>query len=375
MALRNIQVGDNLSGKTLYFSFPSNLTITNGSLIQTGGYSYNIRAYNSQIRVYDGSFWSYTDVISLSSLTLSDSFGTVTSIDSTNEAFQYIQIDDDGSTANTYTVTFEDEDGTVLKTQTVTEGGSATPPSNPSKASTSQYRYTFAGWSGSYTNVTSNVTVTATYTATPILEQSILNSSVKSIKVYEADETLFNHNGLKILKPYKAIVYKEDNGDYYLEIEDSIDNIAYYQQGYIIRVSTPWGEQGFRISNPTKKNRKITIKAWHLFYDSAKYVIEDSNVVDKSCNDALDHLNTACDQLTPFSTISDITSINSFRCVRKSFEEAVNTVLERWGGHLDRDNFKIEIRDTIGQDRGVVLAYGKNIESIEAKENWDNVVT
>ena len=149
MALRNIQVGDNLSGKTLYFSFPSDLTITNGYLVQTGGYSYNIRAYNSQIRVYDGSFWSYTDVKSLSSITLSDSFGTVTSIDSANEAFQYIQIDDSGATSNTYTVTFKDDDGTVLKTETVAEGGSATPPNNPSKASTSEYSYTFAGWSGS----------------------------------------------------------------------------------------------------------------------------------------------------------------------------------------------------------------------------------
>ena len=58
------------------------------------------------------------------------------------------------------TVTFKDWNGTVLKTQTVATGGSATPPSSPTRTG-----YTFAGWSGTYQNVTSSQTVTATYTA------------------------------------------------------------------------------------------------------------------------------------------------------------------------------------------------------------------
>ena len=79
------------------------------------------------------------------------------------------------------------------------------------------------------------------------------------IKVYEATERLFNHNGLKILHPSKAEVFIEDNGDYTLTIESSISDLEYLQEGMIIRVNTRWGEQGFRLSNPQKKNNKINL--------------------------------------------------------------------------------------------------------------------
>ena len=62
---------------------------------------------------------------------------------------------------NTYTVTFMDgHSNTTLKTQPVEYNKDATPPANPSRTG-----YTFAGWSGSYTKVTENRTITATWTA------------------------------------------------------------------------------------------------------------------------------------------------------------------------------------------------------------------
>ena len=195
------------------------------------------------------------------------------------------------------------------------------------------------------------------------------------ISIYPATEKLFKDNGIKILKPLEAIVTKEDNGDYYIEVKDTIKNLEYYQAGLIIRVPTPWGYQGFRLTNPKIANKTLTCKGKHLYFDSENYLIKDSYVVDKNCNDALDHLNNACDVETPFTLISDISTISSYRCVRKTLEEAIAVVIDRWGGHLVRDNFKIEIRDQIGMDRGIVLSYGKNITEIKAEENWDNVVT
>ncbi|MGI5849872.1 MAG: InlB B-repeat-containing protein, partial [Christensenellales bacterium] len=59
---------------------------------------------------------------------------------------------------NSYTVTFVDWDGETLETRTVNYGSSATPPADPAREG-----YTFTGWLGSYSNVTSDITVTATY--------------------------------------------------------------------------------------------------------------------------------------------------------------------------------------------------------------------
>jgi phage-related protein len=46
-----------------------------------------------------------------------------------------------------------------------------------------------------------------------------------------------------------------------------------------------------------------------------------------------------------------------------------------YSGHWERDNFNFGIKSSIGQDRGVVLAYNKNITDIQIEENWDNVCT
>ena len=195
------------------------------------------------------------------------------------------------------------------------------------------------------------------------------------IKLFGINDTIFNSNGDKVIIPLRAKVHKEDNGSFYLDFECSLDYINDIVAGNILVVPTPQGEQAFRISSATATRSKITAKCYHIFYDSKNYLIEDSYVVDKNCNDALDHLNSATSDLSPFTTLSDVNSTNSFRCVRKSLYEAINVVLERWGGHLVRDNFNIKIKNEIGQDNGVVVRYGKNLKNITCETNWENVVT
>ena len=53
------------------------------------------------------------------------------------------------------------------------------------------------------------------------------------ISVYTPEETLFDNNGIKILKPLKALIHKEDNGEYYLDLKDRIEYLEYYKSGNI----------------------------------------------------------------------------------------------------------------------------------------------
>lgn len=72
-----------------------------------------------------------------------------------------------------YTVTFVDYNGETLKTERVAEGASATAPANPERSG-----YNFTGWDTDFTNVTSNLTVTATYEEITYTEPTIVVNNV-----------------------------------------------------------------------------------------------------------------------------------------------------------------------------------------------------
>lgn len=195
------------------------------------------------------------------------------------------------------------------------------------------------------------------------------------IRVFSPSDTDFTNNGDAVIQATLAVIHKADNSDYYLELQCGLEYADFLKKENIIVAPTPQGVQPFRVKNVEKTRTKITVKAWHRYYDSENYLIADSYVVSKNCNDALDHLNSATDNVSPFTTSSDVETVNSFRCVRKSLFEAVNTVLERWGGHLVRDNNSIQIKDSIGADNGVTIQYRKNLKEISVTYDWSNVCT
>lgn len=195
------------------------------------------------------------------------------------------------------------------------------------------------------------------------------------IKLFGQTDRDYTSNGDRVIHALRANVKKEDNGEFYLELTTDLSYVNDLTEGRIIIAPTPQGEQPFRVSNVQKTKTKLVTKCPHVFFDSKNYLIADSYVVEKACNDALDHLNSATEPESEFTTISDVTTVSSFRCVRKSLYEAIQTVLERWGGHIVMDNFSIGIRQNIGQDNGVVVRYAKNLQDISVDESWDDVVT
>jgi phage minor structural protein len=195
------------------------------------------------------------------------------------------------------------------------------------------------------------------------------------IKLFSSTDKIFTTNGDKIIKAFKAVVHKEDNGGFYLDFECPVEYAEDIVENAILVVNLPQGEQAFRVSNVTKTKSRISTKAYHVFYDAKNYLIKDSYVVDKDCAGAMEHLNDATEPVSPFKTFSDITNTGSYRCVRKSLLEALEVVRERWGGHLVRDNFYIGLKENIGEDTGITIRYRKNLKDISCEEKWDDVVT
>jgi|GEM_PF-4915047 len=108
---------------------------------------------------------------------------------------------------DTYTVTFKDYNGNTLKTETVRYGGSATAPSDPERTG-----YTFTGWDGTFTNITSTKTVKAEYS---INTYRIQYNSVGGTSILNAD-VVYNESATKPTDPSKegyrfAGWYKEEN--------------------------------------------------------------------------------------------------------------------------------------------------------------------
>lgn len=195
------------------------------------------------------------------------------------------------------------------------------------------------------------------------------------IRVYDETEKLFENNGKKVLHPLFAEITKVYDSDYYIELEDILDNLEYYQKGLIIRVPTPWGIQGFRCDNPIIKNNRVSCKAWHLSYDSENYIINDVTATELNCNDAINLYNDSTDAQSPFTVISDIGKAETTVMQRKSLFDAFTELANTYNGHWYRDNFTFGIMSSVGENRGVVLAYNKNITDIKVEENWDNVCT
>lgn len=195
------------------------------------------------------------------------------------------------------------------------------------------------------------------------------------LKLFGTTDTNYSTNGDKILIPTYQHIIKQDNGEFYLDIELPLLYIDDIQSNRILVSNTPTGEQAFRITDIEKRKTKIKVKAYHISYDSKNYIIQDSYVVGKDGNAAINHLNDATDITSPFTVSSDILATNSYRCVRKSLYEAWNDMLERWGGHLVRNNYNVAINDSIGQDNGVVVRYAKNLKDISATYDWNDVAT
>ncbi|HEM3581567.1 TPA: phage tail protein [Streptococcus suis] len=205
------------------------------------------------------------------------------------------------------------------------------------------------------------------------------------ICLYAADESLFEHNGLGIL----------DNDLKKCHVEEELNNLytltAQYplwakfgksiRNGMIIKAPTPNGDQLFRIYQSKPSMGMLEIHAFHIFYDLAFNFIEDTNIVSKSGQAWLQQLSQNTQYRHPFTFFSDISTVAGSRVVRKNCVEILlntsldNSFVNRFGGEILRDNFKVYFNRLIGENRGFKIRHKKNLKGYTANIDDKSVIT
>lgn len=203
------------------------------------------------------------------------------------------------------------------------------------------------------------------------------------IKVYDKNEQRFVTNGLVVLDSCKSLFITEElNGQYELEMEYPIDARGKWQ--YLVRDNIIQADgQLFRIYRTNKKDfNSITVNARHIFYDLADNLVEDIDIRLLSGAAALDKVMSNLAYTTSFTAMSDIVATNNIYIddetgdiTGKNPADAIFFLLNTYSGELVRDNFNIKMLQHRGQDRGMLISYGKNIKGIEEDINIDSVVT
>jgi len=187
----------------------------------------------------------------------------------------------------------------------------------------------------------------------------------------------FNNNGLAVLNECtKCEVTEELNGDYSLYIEYPVysKKAGYFDKYNIIKTDDG---QLFRIYKYEKDDQSKIIMVWalHIFYDLSYYFIESVSAITCSVKTAMTE--ALDDNLQSIYTVdSDIVINGSIQFIQQNPAQAMFAIINTWGtGELQRDNYDIKILQAIGQDSGVLVKYGKNIQGIKITYDSTDVVT
>ena len=201
------------------------------------------------------------------------------------------------------------------------------------------------------------------------------------IQIYDPGNTKFDFNGDVTLDPYSCECTMILNDAWSLELEVPIDEDGKFKhivKEAVVSAPTPISDrQLFRIYDTEKTDDSITAIALPVFCDSKDdHTLLDVRPTGKNGQQALDILCAGSN----YSGQSDITKAATAYYVRKNLMEAINgdidqSFINRWGGEILYDNYKIIINQRVGGDYGARAEFGYNLEGIKEHVDMSNVIT
>lgn len=203
------------------------------------------------------------------------------------------------------------------------------------------------------------------------------------IQIYSPENKDYEHNGDMTLMPEEAEIHVVLNGEWTATIEHPIDDEGrwkYITDNAVVKMPSFNGDQLFRIQNKEKGDSGVSAELTPIFLDAKEdCFLVDVRPTEKNGQQALDIM-TAPNKM--YTAKSDITKISTAYYQTKNLIEAINgndenSFVKRWGGEIVYNNYEVIIDKRVGSDKGVRVAYGKNIVKDGFSETIDmtDVVT
>lgn len=216
--------------------------------------------------------------------------------------------------------------------------------------------------------------------------------------LYKSNETDFTHNGIGWLTDIVKCTTTMEKGNGLTECEFTypITGLHYSEitLDRIVKVKAaevmePQLFRIYRISKPI--NGIVKYYCQHISYDLAGVIVNpalaDSQYMGEevpfelhnvTASQVITHLNNMSVYLTGFTNRFTITATSSTlhdyqlekpTPLRDCIGGGDNSLLSIYGGELSVNNFTITLAESIGQDNGVTILYGKNLTDINAESS------
>lgn len=199
----------------------------------------------------------------------------------------------------------------------------------------------------------------------------------------------------RVLHAYKkgteVIVKDKTNSDWYIVVAPDgrsgymeVRWLQYVRTEYDAPVSSgiveehKTREQLFRVRSVSSTLDGITVEAQHISYDLRRNYIKSASTKGKTGAAAFAAMMAATVNAHEFNAYSDITGEITEDITRKNPISALLSdggLIEVSGGELLRDNFDLYWVERIGRDRGVSIAYRKNMAGMDIVIDTNDLIT
>nr|DAZ16779.1 MAG TPA: tail protein [Caudoviricetes sp.] len=201
--------------------------------------------------------------------------------------------------------------------------------------------------------------------------------------LYAANTTDFSSFGLGVLTDtISCEVTEERNGVFECLLKYPVSGQHYglVTKECIIKAkpNDTAADQAFRIYRITKPlNGIVTIYGQHISYDLANVPVLPFSTDSRSPQLVLSQLLAGDTRFTGWTDYSDAKafSVTQPKSVRACLGGTEGSMLSKWYGEFEWDNFMVKFHSHRGQKTGVVIEYGKNLTALEQDEDNSGVYT